>query len=185
MSLGDVTGNVTGVAASATKLETSTTFQITGDVVSNTSQSYDGTSNINLVTTLSSSFNADTTGSIAAGSLDSSLLSVGTGTITNATFSDATIENVTVTGISTFDDIRIDRSTSANLTITSEDDSSVSIGKSVGAGNSSAQLLYSPATGRLDINNYDTGGVSVNLHEGTGVGNTESFNVNYDKFKTV
>ena len=177
--LGDVTGNVTGVAASATKLETPTTFQITGDVVSNTSQSYDGTSNINLVTTLSSFFNAETTGSIAAGSLDSTLLSVGTGTITNATFSDATIENVTVTGISTFDDIRIDRSTSANLTITSEDDSFVSIGKSVGAGNSSAQLLYSLATGRLNINNYDTGGVSVNLHEGTGVGNTESFNVNY------
>ena len=178
--LGNLTGDVTGLSSTASKLETTTTFEITGDVVSNESQSYDGTSNINLVTTLSSSFDAETTGSIVAGSLDSTLLSVGTGTITNATLTDAAIVNVTVTGISTFDDIRIDRITPANLTITSEDDSSISIGKSVGAGNSSAQLLYSLATGRLNINNYDTGGVSVNLHEGTGVGNTESFNVNYE-----
>jgi len=177
--LGDVTGDVTGISSSARKLETPATFQISGDVVSNTSQEFDGTSDINLATTLSSSFDADTTGIITAGSLDSTFLSVGTGTITNATLTDATIENVTVTGISTFDDIRIDRQTPANLIITSEDDSSISIGKSVGAGNSSAQLLYSLATGRLNINNYDTGGVSVNLHEGTGVGNTESFNVNY------
>ena len=177
--LGDVTGNLTGVAASATKLETTTTFEITGDVVSNVSQSYDGTSNVNLVTTLSSSFDANTTGKIIANSLESTFLSVGTGTITNATLTDVAIENVTVTGISTFDDIRIDRQTPANLIITSEDDSSISIGKSVGAGNSSAQLLYSPATGRLDINNYDTGGVRINLHEGTGVGNTESFDIQY------
>ena len=33
---------------------------------------------------------------------------------------------------------------------------------------------------RLDINNYDVGGVSINLHEGTGAGTTESFNVNYN-----
>jgi hypothetical protein len=177
--LGDVTGNLTGVAASATKLETTTTFEITGDVVSNVSQSYDGTSNINLVTTLSSSFDANTTGKIIANSLESTFLSVGTGTITNATLTDADIENVTVTGIGSFNDIRIDRPTPANLIITSEDDSSISIGKSVGAGNSSAQLLYSPATGRLDINNYDTGGVRINLHEGTGVGNTESFDIQY------
>ena len=32
----------------------------------------------------------------------------------------------------------------------------------------------------MDINNYDVGGVSINLHEGTGAGTTESFNVNYD-----
>ena len=53
------------------KLETTTTFEITGDVVSNESQEFDGTSNINLVTTLSSSFDANTTGSIIAGFLDS------------------------------------------------------------------------------------------------------------------
>ena len=180
---GNLTGDVTGLSSIASKLETTTIFEITGDVVSNESQEFDGTSNINLVTTLSSSFDANTTGSIIANSLQGSFLNVGTGTITNATFSDATIENVTVTGISTFDDIRIDRSTPANLTITSEDDSSVSIGKSVGAGNSSAQLLYSPATGRLDINNYDIGGVRINLHEGTGVGNTESFDIQHNNTK--
>lgn len=179
--IGNLTGDVAGISSIASKLETTTTFEITGDVVSNVSQSYDGTSNVNLVTTLSSSFDANTTGSIVAGSLDSAFLSVGTGTITNATLADANIENVTVTGIGSFDDIRIDRLTPAKLVITSDDDSSISIGKSVGAGNSNtnAQLLYSPATGRLNINNYDIGGVRINLHEGIGVGNTESFDIQY------
>ena len=181
--IGNLTGDVVGISSVASKLETTTTFEITGDVVSNVSQEFDGTSNINLVTTLSSSFDANTTGSIIANTLESSFLKVGTGTITNATLTDADIENVTVTGIGSFNDIRIDRPTPANLVITSEDDSSISIGKSVSAGNSSAQLLYNPATGRLDINNYDTGGVRINLHEGTGVGNTESFDIQYNNTK--
>ena len=82
-----------------------------------------------------------------------------------------------------FNDLRIDKSSAASLVITSSTNSSVSIGESVGAGNSSAQLLYSPLTGRLDINNYDVGGVSINLHEGTGAGTTESFSVSYNNTK--
>ena len=33
---------------------------------------------------------------------------------------------------------------------------------------------------RSSASGYDVGGVSINLHEGTGAGTTESFNVNYD-----
>ena len=83
----------------------------------------------------------------------------------------------------TFDDLRIDKTAGASLVVTSTTNSQVSIGQSTSAGNQSAQLLYTPGTGRLDINNYDVGGVSVNLHEGTGTGTTESFNVKYDNAK--
>ena len=178
---GNVTGNLTGTASTATKLETPRTFELTGDAVASV-VSFDGTSDVNLVTTLSSTFDANTTGSIVAGTLESNNLKVGTGTITTGTITNANITNADV-GIGTFDDIRIDRPTPANLVITSETNSSVSIGQSVGAGNSSVQLLYTPGTGRLDINNYDIGGVSVNLHEGTGAGNTEGLIVQYNNTK--
>ena len=179
---GNVTGNVTGVAASATKLETARDFNITGDLESSTI-SFDGTGNVNLPSGLSSSFSANTSGIVTAskfvGPTESTTSTITTGTITTGTITNANITNADV-GIGTFDDLRINKSAAASLVVTSTTNSSVSIGESVGAGNSSAQLLYTPGTGRLDINNYDVGGVSINLHEGTGTGTTESFNVNYD-----
>ena len=42
---------------------------------------------------------------------------------------------------------------------------------------------YTPSVGRFDINNYDLGGVTINLHEGTGAGTTEGFNIRYDNDK--
>ena len=179
---GNVTGNVTGVAASATKLETARDFNITGDLESSTI-SFDGTGNVSLPSELSSSFSANTSGIVTAskfvGPTESTTSTITTGTITTGTITNANITNADV-GIGTFDDLRINKSAAASLVVTSTTNSSVSIGESVGAGNSSAQLLYTPGTGRLDINNYDVGGVSINLHEGTGTGTTESFNVNYD-----
>ena len=179
---GNVTGNVTGVAASATKLETARDFNITGDLESSTI-SFDGTGNVSLPSELSSSFSANTSGIVTAskfvGPTESTTSTITTGTITTGTITNANITNADV-GIGTFDDLRINKSAAASLVVTSTTNSSVSIGESVGAGNSSAQLLYTPGTGRLEINNYDVGGVSINLHEGTGTGTTESFNVNYD-----
>ena len=127
---------------------------------------------------LSSSFSANTSGIVTAskfvGPTESTTSTITTGTITTGTITNANITNADV-GIGTFDDLRINKSAAASLVVTSTTNSSVSIGESVGAGNSSAQLLYTPGTGRLDINNYDVGGVSINLHEGTGTGTTESF----------
>jgi len=174
---GNVIGDLTGIASTATKLETARDFSISGDVSSSTI-SFDGTNNVSLASTLSSSFSANTSGIITAskfvGPTESATSTITTGTITNANITNADV------GIGTFDDLRIDKAAGASLVVTSTTNSSVSIGESVGAGNSSAQLLYVPGTGRLDINNYDVGGVSINLHEGTGAGTTESFNVNYD-----
>ena len=173
-------GDLTGTASTATKLGVGRTFQISGDIVASPI-SFDGTGNVSFASTLSSTFSANTSGIITAGKF------VGVVTATEAGITTATITNANLTnadvGIGTFDDLRIDKVAGASLVVTSTTNSSVSIGESVGAGNSSAQFLYTPGTGRLDINNYDVGGVSINLHEGTGTGTTESFNVKYDNTK--
>ena len=177
---GDVTGVTNGIAATATKLETARDFSISGDVSSSTI-SFDGTGNVSFASTLSSSFSANTSGIITASKF------VGVVTATEAGITTATITNANLTnadvGIGTFDDLRIDKTAGASLVVTSTTNSQVSIGQDVSAGNKSAQFLYTPGTGRLDINNYDVGGVSINLHEGTGTGTTESFNVKYDNDK--
>ena len=177
---GNITGDLTGVASTATILQNARDFEITGDLEAS-AVSFDGTSNVSLASTLSSSFSANTSGIITAskfvGPTESTTSTITTGTITQANITNADV------GIGTFDDLRIDKTAGASLVVTSTTNSSVSIGESVGAGNSSAQFLYTPGTGRLDINNYDVGGVSINLHEGTGTGTTEGFNVKYDNAK--
>ena len=57
---GNFSGNVTGIASTATKLETSRNFSITGDFVTASSISFDGTDNVSLAATI-------TTDSIALG----------------------------------------------------------------------------------------------------------------------
>jgi len=164
--VGDLTGNVTGnVNASSgistfTELKVGTAITMSTDIV--TATTFDG----DLIGNVTGNVNA------SSGISTFTELKVGVASITNADV-----------GIGTFNDLRINKSAGASLVITSTTNSSVSIGESVGAGNSSAQLLYSPLTGRLDINNYDVGGVSINLHEGTGAGTTESFSVNYNNTK--
>ena len=183
---GDVTGDLTGVASTATELENSRNFSITGDLEAS-AISFNGTADVAFDSALSASFSANTSGIITASKFEGSIGSASTAGITTATITDATITNANITnadvGIGTFDDLRIDKSTEASLVITSTTNSSVSIGESVGAGNSSAQFLYTPGTGRLDINNYDIGGVNINLHEGTGTGTTLGFSVKYDNTK--
>ena len=177
---GNVTGVTAGVASTATKLEIARDFSIIGDV-SASAISFDGTGDVALSAALSNSFSANTTGIITAskfvGPTESTTSTITTGTITQANITNADV------GIGTFDDLRIDNAAGASLVVTSTTNSSVSIGESVGAGNSSVQLLYTPGTGRLDINNYDVGGVSINLHEGTGAGTTQGFNIKYDNTK--
>jgi len=61
---GGITGSITGVAASATQLETPRTFEITGDVVAS-AISFDGTGNVSLAATIqpnSVALGSDTTG---------------------------------------------------------------------------------------------------------------------------
>ena len=195
---GNVTGNVNSGISTFTELKVDTEITMSAGIVTATTFDGDLTGNVNAssgvstftelkvgtaitmsagivtATTFDGDLTGDVTGNVNASSGVSTLtkLEVGVASITNADV-----------GIGTFNDLRIDKSSDASLVITSSTNSSVSIGESVGEGNSSAQLLYSPSTGRLDINNYDIGGVNINLHEGTGAGTTESFSVSYNNTK--
>ena len=90
------------------------------------------------------------------------------------------------TSISTAD-LQINKSTNTLLeVITSSNTSSVSVGQSVGLGNSSGALQFN--SGTLKLKNYDLGGVEVDLHAGSGTGTTESFKVVHDdntRFETT
>ena len=84
-------------------------------------------------------------------------------------------------------DIEIRKTTNAAIdVITSRNTSRISVGQSVGTGNSSGVLSFN--SGTLSLSNYDFGGVNINLHSGSGAGATESFRVRYDdntKFETT
>ena len=73
---GNVTGNLVGIASQAATLFTSRDFSLTGDVATVASGSFDGSSNLNLVTKLSNSFSANTTGIITATRFNSTQLNV-------------------------------------------------------------------------------------------------------------
>lgn len=167
---GNVTGDLTGVASEATALETARDFSITGAIEAS-AVSFDATGNVVLNSSISSTFDANTTGIITASSF------VGDLTATTASITNADV------GIGTFDEIKVNKTTAASIDITSNTSSSISIGKSELGGNESVELRYTPSIGRFDINNYDLGGVTINLHEGTGAGTTEGFDVRYDNDK--
>ena len=84
-------------------------------------------------------------------------------------------------------DFQISKSTDTLLeVITSNNTSSVSVGQSIGLGNSSGALQFN--SGTLKLKNFDLGGVEVDLHAGSGIGTTESFKIIHDdntRFETT
>jgi hypothetical protein len=189
-------GSLTGVAASATILETSRTFEITGDL-EGAAISFNGSENVSIASTLSSSFNAETTGIITAATL-SGILTASSGYIGTATVKDLTqatggiatflnidgtyvdFENVDI-GIGTAQEFTVkDDDTNTTLRVNNDSTSIISIGKSEPQGNQSAQIKYNNADTTLQIANYDIGGVDVLLHEGTSGINTGGFKVKYE-----
>jgi len=80
-SAGTITADLTGVASTATKLETSRDFSISGDVATSSAIGFDGTGNVDLAVTLSNTFSANTSGIITATNFVGNL----TGTATTAT----------------------------------------------------------------------------------------------------
>jgi hypothetical protein len=189
-------GSLTGVAASATILETSRTFEITGDL-EGAAISFNGSDNVSIASTLSSSFNAETTGIITAATL-SGVLTASSGYIGTATVKDltqvtggiATFLNIDGTyadfekvdiGIGTAQEFTVkDDDTNTTLRVNNDSTSIISIGKSEPQGNQSAEIKYNDADTTLQIANYDIGGVDVLLHQGTGAGTTSGFKVKYE-----
>ena len=90
-------GSLTGVAASATILETTRNFEITGDLVG-AAITFNGSANVSIASTLSTTFNANTSGIITANTL-SGILTASSGYIGIATVKD--LDQVTG-GIATF-----------------------------------------------------------------------------------
>jgi len=98
---GPISGAVTGNADTATALETARDFSVSGDVATASAVSFDGTGNVDLAVTLSSSFNANTSGIITATEFVGDL----TGTATQASslvgVPDIVVDEVTATSVNT------------------------------------------------------------------------------------
>jgi len=181
--VGDITGDLTGVASTATKLENSRNFSITGDLESSVI-SFDGTANVSFASTLSTSFSANTSGIITATKFVGIVTATEAG-ITTATITNATITNANV-GVGTFDSILIQKlSGDVDLSVKSKTNASVGIGSTTDFSNSSGELVYNVATGRLELNNNSTGEIRINLHNGVGAGDTQGFSVRYDNTKLL
>jgi hypothetical protein len=65
-SAGTISADLTGVASTATKLETARDFSVSGDVATSSGVSFDGTGNVDLAVTLSNTFSANTSGIITS-----------------------------------------------------------------------------------------------------------------------
>ncbi len=159
---GDVTGDVTG--------------DITGDVTGNITGYLSGVAQT--AGFASTSFGLDGTPAITVGNIVGS----------SATVTALVVDNKLGIGSDTpASDIEIRKTTNAAIdVITSSNTSRISVGQSVGTGNSSGVLSFN--SGTLSLSNYDFGGVNINLHSGSGAGTTESFKVRYDdntKFETT
>ena len=186
-------GSLTGVAASATILETSRTFQITGDL-QGAAISFNGSENVSIASTLSSSFNAETTGIITAATL-SGVLTASSGYIGTATVNDLTqvtggiatflnidgtyadFENLDV-GVGTAKSLLVqDDDTTSELGIKNDTTSRISIGKSDFSGIENATISYQ--NGELEIGNYNVAGISIDLHKGSTGVDTGGFKIKY------
>lgn len=180
-------GNLSGIATSAYKLETARNVTLSGVVQTNELDvpTFDGTGNLSIPVTFPLDLEISTSGEITANSFNGTLNS-GTANINSGIITSATIER-SATGIGTFDQLFVDKkdiddvSEASLLTVRSDVSSSVSLGQSVGTGNSSAHLIYTPGAGSLEIQNYDGGGVVVDLH--TGIGTLPGAGIGTQPFK--
>ena len=158
-----------GTVAVASSLSNSRDFSITGDLEASI-VSFDGTANVSLASTLSNSFSANTSGIITAATVVSS----GIGSFTS----------IGIQTSSPSADLQIRKASGESKieVISDTGTASISIGNSVGTGNSSASINYGSTSGfnavystnqSLDIINHDTGNINYSL--GNNVTNDKAF----------
>ena len=199
---GDVTGDLSGSVNSGistfTVLKVGTAVTMSAGII--TATSFVG----NVTGDVTGDITGDVTGNVTgylsgvaqtAGFASTSFALAGTPEITvgnivgsSATVTALVVDNKLGIGSDTpASDIEIRKTTNAAIdVITSSNTSRISVGQSVGTGNSSGVLSFN--SGTLSLSNYDFGGVNINLHSGSGAGTTESFKVRYDdntKFETT
>ena len=143
------TGDLTGTATTATKLENSRDFSVSGDVATSSAVGFAGTDDVNLAVTLSSDFNANTSGIITANQIHSS----------------TTLYGVDLSLSGADSSIEVNGSNSASISIGNTE---------VGVGNSYASFRYSNRN--LNISNYDIGDINSYLQVGGSGLTTGRFN---------
>jgi len=178
--VGDVysTGISTFTSVSVGVITASTSFvgNLTGDVVgiATTARGLTGTPNITvgIVTAdiiTANTINVPSTGIVTA----TKLLHVGTGGTAFSALEGGRIGVGTAVPTS---DLQIRKSSSTLLEVISTDSQSrISIGQSVGIGNSNAILRFGNLSKTLELVNNDSGDIRTILHNGTGAGSTGNF----------
>lgn len=154
--VGDLTGNVVGIATTARGLIG--TPNITVGVVTASKlvvDSIEVTATPSGITTVTKLLHVGTGGTSFA-ALDSGRIGVGTAEPTS--------------------DFQIRKSNATLLEVISTDSQSrISIGQSIGIGNSNAILRFGNLSKTLELINNDTGDIRTVLHNGTGAGSTGNF----------
>jgi len=139
-------GSLTGTATTASSLTGSPSITVTDVSASNVSSG---------VVTATTELNVGT-GGTALTSLDSGRLGIGTALPTS--------------------EIQVRKVSGSLVEVVSDSGQArISVGQSVGAGNSSAVLRFGNSAGVLDIINNDIGDVKTIIHGGTGAGSTGNF----------
>ena len=154
---GDITGNVTG----------NLTGNVTGDVVgiASTARSLTGTPDITVGTVTATKLIANVVEVPSTGiTTISQLLHVGTG---GTAFSATSSGKVGIGTASTTSELQIRKSADVLAEIISDTgQSQVSIGQSVGVGNSTGVLRFGNSAKTFDVINRDTGNLNMILHGG-------------------
>ena len=196
--IGDLSGNVNSGISTFTVLKVGTAVTMSAGII--TATSFVGSVTGNVTGDLTGDVTGNVTGYLSgvaqtAGFASTSFGLAGTPDITvgnivgsSATVTALVVDNKLGIGSDTpAADIEIRKTTNTAVdVITSLNTARISVGQSVGTGNSSGVLSFN--SGTLSLSNYDIGGVNINLHSGAGIGTTESFKVRYDdntKFETT
>lgn len=170
---GPLTGNVTGNVNSSgvSTFSGGIIGDLTGNVIgiASTARGLTGTPNITVGTVIAASLNATT--SISAGSLGTSFNVTSTGNIGIGT------------SIPTSDFQLLKRNPIVEI-ISTSGQSRLSIGQTVGLGNSTSILRFGNSSKTFDIINNDTGNINMYLHNGTAGINTGRFGWLYGQSNT-
>jgi len=175
VEIGSITASG-GILTTTTLNATSITGNLTGDVIgiATTARGLIGTPNIvvGIVTAdiiTANTINVPSTGIVTA----TKLLHVGTG---GTAFSALEGGRIGVGSAIPSSDFQIRKSNATLLEVISTDSQSrISIGQSVGIGNSNAILRFGNLSKTLELVNNDTGDVRTVIHNGTGAGSTGNF----------
>jgi len=168
-----LTGSLTGTATTASSLTGSPSITVTDISASDISASDISASDI-------SASNITLTGIVTA-----SDVSV-TGIVTATTELNVGSGGTALTALSTgrlgigtahpTSEIQVRKASGSLVEVVSDSgEARISVGQSVGAGNSSAVLRFGNSAGVLDIVNNDVGDIKTIIHGGTGIGSTGNF----------